>query len=181
MVGCFNADRARSTLLDGGGEATKCVAQFRVIDAFQFAGLLCGLFRIDTHGRRTSASAISERRLSQCNASDSAPTEKPVYPVDNHSGKMLDLDGRGPFRPKNERRRLRRVVVDRSRPLHLERLGEGRDILPYDIRPMRDQLRRREALLGEYIAQTAAHKVGKRPRERSGRLVHSNGLWQSKA
>lgn len=94
---------------------------------------------------------------------------------------MLDFNSGGTFRAKNERRRLRRIVVDRSWPLYLERFGQPSHILSHDIGPMGDQLRRCEALFGENVAQTTAHQVGERARERSDGLVHADRLWQAKA
>ena len=63
-------------------------------------------------------------------------------------GRVLDLQCHRALDPQHQRRRLLRLALDRPRPLHLQRLGMGRDLRPGDLRPPRHQLARGKALLG---------------------------------
>src|SRR5262249_51362552 len=100
-----------------------------------------------------------QRRLPECDALNSAPTEEAIDPLADHLRKMLNLDCGGTFDAKNECAGRPHPGVVRARPLNLDRLADGSNLGARNLWPARDQLRRRKALPRKSVAHDFAEEV----------------------
>jgi hypothetical protein len=87
---------------------------------------------------------------------------------------MLNFDRSRALDPQHQRRRLGTARI--ARPLHANRLGVRRDVVPDNIGPMGHDLARRKALAGKGVPQAFVQKFGQRPRVCFAGLAHGLSL-----
>src|SRR4051794_24760164 len=169
--------RLRSRSLDRGSKSGKRVAQVLVRDIRQ-AG------RESRHdGRiRTARSLLQvpahQRRLANLYPANRAPTEKPVHPVEDDAGHVLDLERNRSLDSQHQRGRIGIILVHAPRPDHPHRLGMIRDVGADDLGPVRHQAGLGKALLRERAGDGLAGQLAQEARLRAPGLVHGVRLWQ---
>src|SRR4051812_606347 len=166
----------RSRSLDRGAEPGERVAQAFIPDIGHVGGEPRDLLGVGP-ARGGFPRLPLQRRLADLDARDRAPAEEAVHLLQNDAREVLDFQRHRPLDAQHQRRRLRIVLVHPARPDHAHRLAVLGDLRADDLRPVRHDAGRGEALFGECVLDRLRDELAQGLRVRA-RLVQGSRLCQ---